>query len=82
MKPNIHPERTSVAVTCSGCNNQFSLLMAYDKDMMHVEYCNKCHPAYTGIRRIATTGAIEKFANKFKKHSKLTSVNADTKNSD
>lgn len=79
MRPNIHPQRTTVAVTCSGCNNQFSLLMAFDKDTMHVEYCNKCHPAYTGIRKIATTGAIEKFANKFKKHSKLTAVKSDTK---
>ncbi len=80
MKPAIHPKRQVISVQCSGCNNQFSLLMAFEKDTMHVEYCNKCHPAYTGIRKIATTGAIEKFANKYKKHSKLTDIQGNNKN--
>ena len=82
MKPKIHPKRVDVKVQCGGCGNKFQLLMAFNKDAMHIEYCNKCHPAYTGIRKIATTGAIEKFANKYKAHSKLTSVGTSNTNKD
>lgn len=32
---------------------------------MHVEHCFKCHSAYTGKRKIATAGSIEKFQKKF-----------------
>ena len=34
-------------------------------DVMHVEVCFKCHSAYTGKRKIASAGAIEKFQKKF-----------------
>ena len=36
-----------------------------DKSEMIIEFCNKCHPAYTGKRKIAAQGAIEKLKKRY-----------------
>lgn len=61
----IHPEMITVQVSCSGCGNKFTLVGAYYSNSLIVEQCNKCHSAYTGERRMVSTGAVEKFNLKF-----------------
>lgn len=63
MQPDTHPTYNHVKVTCS-CGNTFSMGTILSDDM-HVELCNKCHPAYTGKRKISSAGAIDKFAQKY-----------------
>lgn len=71
MQPNIHPEGHDIKVTCS-CSNTFQIHTLSDQDM-HVEVCYKCHPAYTGKRRVAKAGAIDRFAQKYEMFSSMTS---------
>lgn len=59
----IHPEQFICKVTCS-CGNKFVITTAKGTEMA-VEMCHKCHSAYTGKRKIAQTGAIDKFAQKY-----------------
>ena len=50
-------------VTCS-CGNTFTVKSTNDK--LHIEVCNKCHPAFTGEQgnTKSKAGAIEKFNRK------------------
>lgn len=59
MKQNIHPAFNDVTVTCS-CGNTFSTKSAL-RDEIKVESCNKCHPFYTGEKRILKTSSVDKF---------------------
>ncbi len=59
MKANIHPENHEVTVTCS-CGNAFKTLSTI-KDEIKVESCEKCHPFYTGEKRILKTSSVDKF---------------------
>jgi len=65
MKDNIHPEYYEDAtVTCS-CGNTFTL--GSTKKAMKVELCSKCHPFFTGERRIVdTAGRVERFKRRYK----------------
>ena len=50
-------------VTCA-CGNTFEVMS--NKETLHVEVCNKCHPAFTGTQgKKAKTGRVEKFNKKF-----------------
>ena len=69
---NIHPEMITAQVSCAGCGNKFSLHGAYYAKSFTVEQCNKCHSAYTGERRMVSTGAVEKFNKKFGDFTTLT----------
>lgn len=62
-KNGIHPEYQETKVTCA-CGNTFTVKS--NKEELHVESCNKCHPAYTGEQtRARKTGAVDRFNKKY-----------------
>ena len=65
MKDKIHPEYyTDATVTCS-CGNTFNV--GSTKKVIKVELCSKCHPFYTGERRVVdTAGRVERFKRRYK----------------
>jgi len=68
MKDKIHPEYyTDAEVTCS-CGNKFTT--GSTRKQLKVEVCGKCHPFYTGERRMMDTGGrVEKFRRRYKMES-------------
>lgn len=69
MKQNIHPAYGEVKVTCS-CGNTF-MTKSTIKDEIKVESCSKCHPFYTGEKRILKTSSVDKFYARQKKSEEL-----------
>jgi len=65
MKEKIHPAFYEDAkVTCS-CGNVFTI--GSTKKTLHVELCSKCHPFFTGERKMMdTAGRVEKFRQRYK----------------
>ena len=74
MQTAIHPKQNTVNVVCT-CGNKFTVSTTKSMDVMHIEVCFKCHSAYTGKRKIASAGAIEKFQKKFDAYTKAISKN-------
>lgn len=70
MKQGIHPVSKMVKVLCS-CGNTFQSLSTVKGDEIRVEICSKCHPHYTGEKRILKTGAVDKFYARQKKMEEL-----------
>lgn len=64
MKEKIHPKYyTDATVTCS-CGDTFTT--GSTKKEMKVELCGKCHPFFTGERRmIDTAGRVERFKQRY-----------------
>lgn len=64
MKQGIHPEYKEVEVTCA-CGNKFTT--GSTKDAIKVEVCSKCHPYYTGSKRLMVEqgGRVDKFKKKY-----------------
>ena len=59
MKDDIHPEYQKCEVRC-GCGETF--VTRATTDSMRVEVCSKCHPFYTGEKKMFdTAGRVEKF---------------------
>jgi large subunit ribosomal protein L31 len=65
MKDKIHPKYyTDAVVTCS-CGNTFTT--GSTKKTLKVELCSRCHPFYTGERRMVDTGGrVERFKRRYK----------------
>jgi len=64
MKTNVHPEYKEATVTCS-CGNTFTI--GSTKPVLKVELCSKCHPFFTGERRVVdTAGRVERFKRRYK----------------
>jgi len=65
MKEKIHPQYNDDAtVTCS-CGNTFTT--GSTKNNLKVELCSKCHPFYTGERKMIDTGGrVERFRRRYK----------------
>ncbi|TEU04187.1 MAG: 50S ribosomal protein L31 [Dehalococcoidia bacterium] len=64
MKKNIHPEYMEAQVACS-CGNTFTT--GSTKPVLKVELCSKCHPFFTGERRIVDTARrVERFKRRYK----------------
>ncbi len=65
MKDKIHPKYyTDAKIICS-CGNTFTI--GSIKKTMKVELCSKCHPFFTGKRRIVDTeGRVERFKRRYK----------------
>ena len=65
MKDKIHPKyHTDAVVTCA-CGNTFTT--GSTRKALKVEVCSKCHPFFTGERRMMdTTGRVEKFKRRYK----------------
>ncbi len=66
MKKNIHPTYVTTKVTCS-CGNEFEVKS--NKEALHLEVCDKCHPFYTGKQsNVSRKGNIDKFNKKYGIH--------------
>ena len=64
MKAEIHPEYKEATVTCS-CGSTFTT--GSTKSVLKVELCSKCHPFFTGERRVVdTAGRVERFKRRYK----------------
>lgn len=60
MKTGIHPIYYNEAKVVCSCGNTFTT--GSTKELIHIEICNKCHPLFTGERKlIDTEGRVEKF---------------------
>jgi len=64
MKDKIHPQYyTDATVTCA-CGNSFTA--GSTKKLMRIEMCSKCHPFFTGERKmIDTAGRVERFKRRY-----------------
>lgn len=60
MKKNIHPQYTDKTNVICSCGNTFVTGSSIKWDI-RVESCSKCHPFYTGERKILKTGSVDKF---------------------
>ena len=59
MKKGIHPAYFDTPVRCA-CGNAFSTRST--QHFIKVEVCSHCHPAYTGVGRVADAeGRIARF---------------------
>lgn len=65
MKEGIHPNYHEVEVVCA-CGETFKTKSTVAGDRITVEICNKCHPFYTGKRKMVdSSGRVDKFKKKF-----------------
>ncbi len=64
MKKDIHPKYVETKVTCS-CGNTFTVMS--NKEELHIEVCDKCHPFFSGSKEIGASkaGRVEKFNRKY-----------------
>jgi large subunit ribosomal protein L31 len=65
MKEKIHPKFFEDAQVICSCGNTFTI--GSTKKQLRVELCSKCHPFFTGERKmIDTAGRVERFKQRFK----------------
>jgi len=64
MKDKIHPKYyTDAKVTCA-CGNAFTI--GSTRKTLKIEVCSKCHPFFTGERRMVdTAGRVERFKRRY-----------------
>lgn len=64
MKASVHPDYTTVKVTCS-CGEVFETRSTLGKDLS-IEVCSQCHPFYTGKQKLVDTGGrVQKFRDRY-----------------
>ncbi len=65
MKDNIHPDYHEVTVVCA-CGNTFKTRSTVKGDKLSVDICDKCHPFFTGKKKILdASGTVDKFKKKY-----------------
>ncbi len=65
MKDKIHPTYYTDANVICACGNTFTT--GSTQKELKVEVCSKCHPFFTGERRMMdTTGRVERFKRRYK----------------
>jgi large subunit ribosomal protein L31 len=65
MKTNLHPTYEETTITCA-CGEVIHTRST--RKNLRVEICSKCHPFFTGDKRLVdTAGRIERFQKKYKK---------------
>ena len=65
MKDKIHPQYYTDAQVVCACGNTFTI--GATKKVLKIELCSKCHPFYTGQRRMIDTGGrVERFKQRYK----------------
>ena len=75
MKDKIHPKYYTDAKVICACGNTFTT--GSTKKVLKVELCSKCHPFFTGERRMMdTAGRVERFKRRYKM--KRLKLEADT----
>ena len=64
MKVEIHPEYYTDAQVVCACGNSFPA--GSTRKVLKVEVCSKCHPFFTGERRVMdTAGRVERFKRRY-----------------
>ncbi len=65
MKKGIHPQYMLAQVVCA-CGNTFAT--GSTKPLIRVEVCSRCHPFFTGEKRLVDTqGRVERFNKRYNK---------------
>ncbi len=65
MKDKIHPEYYTDAKVVCACGNTFTI--GSTQKLLKIELCSKCHPFFTGERRLVDTmGRVERFKRRYK----------------
>ncbi len=65
MKEKIHPKFFNDAQVVCSCGNTWTV--GSTKKQLKVELCSKCHPFFTGERKmIDTAGRVERFKQRYK----------------
>jgi large subunit ribosomal protein L31 len=65
VKGKIHPKYYANAKVVCACGNTFAT--GSTKQTLKVELCSRCHPFFTGERRmIDTAGRVERFKRRYK----------------
>ncbi len=66
MKANVHPNYEETTITCS-CGEVIHTRST--RKNIRVEICSKCHPFFTGDKRLVDmAGRVERFEKKYKKN--------------
>ncbi len=66
MKEKIHPEYYPDAQVVCACGNTFTV--GSTRKQVKVELCSRCHPFYTGERRLVDTGGrVERFERRYRR---------------
>ena len=64
MKEKIHPTYYKDAEVICACGNRFTT--GGTRKEMRVELCSKCHPFFTGERKMMdTAGRVERFKRRY-----------------
>lgn len=65
MRDKIHPKYYPEAKISCACGNTF--VTGSTKPLIKVEVCSRCHPFFTGERRLTdTAGRVERFKRRYK----------------
>jgi len=65
MKPNIHPHYEETTITCA-CGEVIHTRST--KKSIRVEICSKCHPFFTGSKKLVdSAGRIDRFTKRYAK---------------
>jgi large subunit ribosomal protein L31 len=65
MKDKIHPKYYKDAKVICACGNTF--IIGATQKTLKVEVCSKCHPFFSGERRVVdTAGQVERFKRRYK----------------
>ncbi|MFO8143207.1 MAG: 50S ribosomal protein L31 [Dehalococcoidales bacterium] len=68
MKKKIHPKYYDDAQVICACGNIF--VTGSTRKELRVEVCSKCHPFFTGERKMMdTAGQVERFKRRYKMES-------------
>ena len=64
MKKDLHPDYHEINVACA-CGNTFKTRSTVKGETMKIDICNKCHPFFTGQRKLVdVSGRVDKFKKK------------------
>jgi large subunit ribosomal protein L31 len=65
VKDKIHPQYYTDAKVICACGNTF--ITGSTQKILKVEVCSKCHPFFSGERRVIdTAGQVERFKRRYK----------------
>jgi len=65
VKDKIHPQYYDDAQVICSCGNTFNV--GSTRKVLKVELCSKCHPFFSGEKRVLdTAGRVERFKRRYK----------------